>query len=85
MDSKIDSLLGVALIKDCYPHYHEDNIPFGEAALIVVDPDQNSLFENIENMKCCFLKAALISVNMGFEEWLESGMPELNGFYVETN
>jgi hypothetical protein len=61
--------------------YHEDNILFGEATLIIVDPNLNNLKRNEENMQNCFPRATILPINMGLEEWLGNCMPELSDLF----
>ena len=58
---------------------HEDNVPIGSAAFIVVDPNKESLENTYAKLAACFPRAGGLRVNMGLAEWIDAGMPELVG------
>lgn len=56
---------------------HEDNVPIGNAFFVIVDPNKEKLESTYAKLAYCFPRAGGITVNKGFVEWMDSGMPEL--------
>ncbi len=57
-----------------------DEIPLGEAQFVVVDPGIETLQNTIEKIRYCFPRSRQVSLNMGFEAWVETTMPEIGIF-----
>ena len=58
---------------------HEDNAPLGSALFVIVEPDQETLESVSAKLTACFPRAKVCPVRLRFEEWIDSGMPELIG------
>jgi len=56
---------------------HEDNLPAGGAAWIVVNANPADLQKAVELLNNHLPRANVISVQRTFEDWVQAGMPEL--------
>ena len=57
--------------------HHENNVPIGGAHFVVVEPNANVLASTMNKLASCFRRGSGAPVNLTFDDWTASGMPEL--------
>ena len=58
-------------------HRAEDDVPLGEALVIVLNLDQAALDKVSKRIKASLPRAKIWPVRQSFEAWVDEGMPEL--------
>lgn len=56
--------------------YHSEDLPFGEAKWIIVNPTEPHLMQVCSDLKRYLPRIKIVPVDRSFEKWIEDGMPE---------